>query len=55
MTKSKKKLRADKLVPITVATEPPSTNPETDSGQKSASPSTTPSASPTPGTTRKQS
>ena len=55
MTKSKKKLRADKLVPITVATEPPSTNPETDSGQKSAPSDTTPPASPTPATTRKQS
>jgi polyphosphate kinase len=55
MTKSKKKLRADKLVPITVATEPGSANPETDSGQKSAPSDTTPPASPTPATTRKQS
>ena len=55
MTGSKKKLRADRLIPIKVATEPPSTNPETDSGQKSAPSDTTPPASPTPGTTRKQS
>src|SRR6266545_1464530 len=55
MTKSKKKVRADKLVPITVATEPPSTNPETDSGQKSVPSDTTAPTSPTPATTRKQS
>jgi hypothetical protein len=55
MTKSKKKLRADKLIPITVAaTEPSRANPETDSGQKSA-PSTTTAASPIPAPTRKQS
>jgi polyphosphate kinase len=52
---SKKKLRADRLIPITVATEPSSANPETDSSQKSAPSGTTPPASPTPGTTRKQS
>jgi hypothetical protein len=52
---SKKKLRADRLIPITVATEPASTNPETDSGQKSAPSDTTAPASPTPATTRKQS
>ena len=52
---SKKKLRADRLIPITVATEPPSTNPETDSGQKSAPSGTTSPASPPPATTRKQS
>ena len=55
MTGSKKKLRADRLIPIKVATEPPSTSPETDRGQKSAPSDTTPPASPTPGTTRKQS
>jgi polyphosphate kinase len=55
MTGSKKKLRADKLIPITVATEPSSTtNPEPDSGQKSAPPAATAPASPTPATTRKQ-
>jgi hypothetical protein len=46
MTKSKKKLRADKLVPITVATDPSvTTSPDIDSGEKPP-----PSA-----TTRKQS
>jgi polyphosphate kinase len=55
MTKSKKKLRADKLVPITVVTEAPSTNPEADSGQRSAPTDPTPPVSPTSATTRKQS
>jgi hypothetical protein len=50
MSGSKKKLRAAKLTPITVATDPSvTTNPETDSGEKPAS------ALPTPATTRKQS
>src|SRR5437016_12125176 len=52
---SKKKLRADRLIPITVATEPPSTNPETDSGQKSPPSGAASPASPTTATTRKQS
>jgi hypothetical protein len=48
MTGSKKKLRADKLIPMTVAADPPvTTNPETDSGEKSA-PSV--EASPAPAT-----
>src|SRR5215470_8360989 len=56
MTGSRKKLRADKLTPITVATDPPSTKPETDSGQKLAASRTTSPASPAPpDTTRKQS
>src|SRR5467141_2335599 len=47
---SKKKLRAAKLTPLTVATDSSvTTNPETDSGEKPAS------ALPTPATTRKQS
>jgi polyphosphate kinase len=50
MSGSKKKLRAAKLTPITVATDPSvTTNPETDSGEKPAS------ALPIPATTRKQS
>src|SRR6266513_1130274 len=52
---SKKKMRADRLIPITVATDPPSTNPETDSGQKSAPSVTASPASPPPAPTRKQS
>src|SRR6058998_1001018 len=56
MTGSKKKLRADKLIPITVATDPPvTTNPDTDSGEKSALSVKTTPASPAPATTRKQS
>jgi polyphosphate kinase len=55
MTRSKKKLRADRLIPITVAAEAASPNPETDSGQKPVPPATTPPASPTPATTRKTS
>jgi hypothetical protein len=49
-------LRADKLIPITVATDPPvTTNPETDSGEKSAPSVKTTPASPAPATPRKQS
>jgi len=56
MTGSKKKLRADRLIPITVAAESSSTSPETDSGQKLAASRTTSPASPAPpDTTRKQS
>jgi len=56
MTGSKKKLRADRLVPITVVTDPPIImNPETDSGEKSASSVKTTPASPAPATPRKQS
>jgi polyphosphate kinase len=55
MTRSKKRLRADRLIPITVAAEATSANPETDSGQKSVPPATTAPASPTPATTRKTS
>jgi len=56
MTGSRKKLRADKLTPITVATDPSITaNPETDVGEKKAAPSgTTAPASATSATTRKQ-
>jgi hypothetical protein len=56
MTKSKKKLRADKLVPITVATDPSvTTSPDIDSGEKST-PSTTKARASLPSTaTRKQS
>jgi len=55
MTGPKKKLRADKLIPVTVATDPSvTTNPETDGGQKSALSATTPPAPPTSATTRKQ-
>jgi polyphosphate kinase len=56
MTGSRKKLRADRLIPIKVATELPSTKPETDSGQKSAPVGSTPSSSRDSGpTTRKES
>ena len=56
MTGSKKKLRADKLIPMTVATDPPvTTNPETDSGEKSAPSVKTTPTSPAPATPRKQS
>jgi hypothetical protein len=56
MTGSKKKLRADKLTPITVATDSSvTTNPETESGQGSPPSIKTVPASPTSDTTRKQS
>jgi hypothetical protein len=56
MTGSKKKLRADKLIPITVAADPSTaTNPETDSGEKSAPSTTKAPVSSTSATTRKQS
>jgi polyphosphate kinase len=56
MTKSKKKLRADKLVPITVATDPSvTTSPDIDSGEKSAPSTTQAQASATSTTTQKQS
>ena len=56
MTGSKKKLRADKLIPMIVATDPPvTTNPETDGGEKSAPSVKTTPASPAPATPRKQS
>jgi len=56
MTGSKKKLRADKLTPITVATDSSvTTNPETESGQGSPPSIKTAPASPTSDTTRKQS
>jgi hypothetical protein len=53
MSGSKKKLRADKLTPITVATDnPAAANPEADSSSKSASSVQKPSRS--SGTTSKQ-
>jgi polyphosphate kinase len=56
MTGSKKKLRADKLTPITIATDSSvTTNPETESGQGSPPSIKTVPASPTSDTTRKQS
>jgi polyphosphate kinase len=56
MSGSKKKLRAAKLTPIMVATDPIiASNPETDSGEKSAPSATKAPASPTSPTTRKQS
>jgi hypothetical protein len=57
MKGSKKKLRADRLSPITVATDPAiSTNPETDGGQKPSPSTTTARAQSSDGgtTTRKQ-
>jgi hypothetical protein len=38
MTGSRKKLRADKLTPITIATDPAVAKPKTDNGPKSVSP-----------------
>src|SRR5216117_3101466 len=56
MSGSKKKLRAAKLTPITVATDPSiSTSPETDSGEKSAPSAPKAPESPAADTTRKQS
>jgi polyphosphate kinase len=56
MTGSKKKLRADKLIPMIVATDPPvTTNPETDGGEKSAPSVKTTPASPAPATPQRQS
>jgi polyphosphate kinase len=53
---SKKKVRAAKLTPITVATDPSiTTNPETDSGEKSAPSAPKAPESPAADTTRKQS
>src|SRR5216117_628492 len=56
MTASKKKFRAAKLTPITVANENPvTTSPETDSGEKSAPSAPKAPESPAADTTRKQS
>src|SRR6266496_6262643 len=56
MSGSKKKLRAAKLTPITVATDPSiTTSPETDSGEKSAPSAPKAPESPAADTTRKQS
>ena len=55
MTGSKKKLRADKLTPITVATDPSvATSPDTESSEKAVPSDMTVSASPKPAATRKQ-
>jgi hypothetical protein len=56
MSGSKKKLRAAKLTPITVATENPvTTNPEPESAQKLARSAVPKSGSFTPATTAKKS
>jgi Polyphosphate kinase len=56
MTGSKKKLRADKLTPITVATDPSvATSPDTESSEKAVPSATTAPGSPKPAATRKQS
>src|SRR5438309_2995908 len=55
LTGSKKKLRADKLTPITVATDPSvATSPDTESSEKAVPSDMTVSASPKPAATRKQ-